>query len=146
MKKLVSAEGVQQGGPLSTILFCLEIQDMMGKFITSPQIECFACADDITFASKDKVALKDTVRELGVVMREANLELRPDKCKHLELGSDDGVVVCGAPIGSKRFECEFFEKKIDDLNKTLNLLMKVLVKSNGQMRWVSTTILFRSCT
>jgi len=80
----------------------------MGKAINNPQIECFACADDVTFASKDKVALKDTLRELSVVMREANLELRPDKCKYLEHGSDDGVVVCGAPIGSKRFECEFF--------------------------------------
>jgi len=86
----------------------LGIQDLMGKAINNPQIECFACADDVTFASKDKVALKDTLRELSVVMREANLELRPDKCKYLEHGSDDGVVVCGAPIGSKRFECEFF--------------------------------------
>ena len=59
-----------------------------------------------------------------MVIREANLELRPDK--HLEHGSDDGVVVCGALIGSKRFECEFFEKKIDDLKENPGFTHEVL--------------------
>ena len=169
MAALLSREGVQQGCPLSSFLFCLGIQGILEEvesISTSssssspfPDSTNASYADDMNFGRISIPQLSNVYVHIKKALPRIHLELRPDKCKILlaqgseevrdsDFGGDqlqivrEGVVICGAPIGSLEFKIDFFNKKKEDLVSDLELL-KDYGRETG--RWLDSLYLFRLC-
>ena len=117
--------GVRQGDPLSSLLFCLGLQDSLREIAK----ECdalavghgkhsfvMAIADDITIAGPTDLIqqMTTTAKE---ILRNNGLRLKETKCCILGkeyANSPEGLKILGTPIGTEAFIKEFLERQLQE--------------------------------
>jgi hypothetical protein len=79
--QLWSRCGVRQGSTLSSILFCLVLDQVLNNIAAEfPSVEIFAYMDDVTFTSPDVGALNLAAARYRGLLSQVGLELNDSKC------------------------------------------------------------------
>ena len=75
---LPSSNGIRQGDPLSSLLFCFYIREALADVGTTHQIQPYACMDDINLVGEPR-SLMDSLQQLQQSMRTLNLSINTSK-------------------------------------------------------------------
>jgi len=159
-REISSEEGVRQGAPLSSLFFCLAIQDVLQHIVTShPSVSVSCYADDMNFGGKSLNELDIIYSELEAELGHRSLVLRPDKSKlllhHPETEEDsfnvegvckmeDGIIVCGTPIGGDDFVVQFLRDKMGEMDDVMTKLMVYRDQGPSPLT-IEAFYLFRTC-
>ena len=78
---VMSAAGVRQGSPLSTILFCAFLQPILETIASEfPTLRIYAFVDDINFASTDAEMVSNAFLRLKELLTSKRVETSSSKC------------------------------------------------------------------
>jgi len=172
--------GVPQGNPISGSIFNIFRSDELEELRQeNDRVIILSFHDDDYFLGEPNdvfpavLSLDNKMQPLGIMRNQAKCKVYDPNGVHEQLQqqcnafgcvyvpSEEGIIVCGAPVGSLRFQREYVLAKVDQkVKREIDQLKQVMLTPNGELKKENQciyqiirlcvpsqlTFLFRTCT